>query len=81
MQDSRAPRPAHIADRRGDVPAAGGVAFALYYGKLWRPAGSSSKGELIEPARPLEVAGLRHADGTPAGRRRAQRQMVTHLYR
>jgi hypothetical protein len=41
-------------------------AFALYYGKLWRPAGSSSKGELIEPARPLTVAGLRRADGTPA---------------
>jgi len=42
------------------------VAFTLYYGKLWRPANSSSKGELIEPARPLTVAGLRHADGTPA---------------
>jgi hypothetical protein len=42
------------------------VAFTLYYGKLWRPAGSSSKGELIEPARPLEVAGLRRADGSPA---------------
>jgi hypothetical protein len=42
------------------------VAFALYYGKLWRPAGSSSKGELIDPARPLAVAGLRHVDGTPA---------------
>ena len=42
------------------------VAFAMYYGKLWRPAGSSSKGELIDPARPLEIAGLRHADGTPA---------------
>ena len=43
------------------------VAFTLYYGKLWRPANSASKGELIEPARPLVVAGLRHADGTPAG--------------
>ena len=42
------------------------VAFTLYYGKLWRPANSSSKGELIEPARPLVVTGLRHADGTPA---------------
>ena len=47
------------------VPVA--VAFALYYGKLWRPANSASKGELIEPARPLLVAGLRHPDGTPAG--------------
>ncbi|HTU65896.1 MAG TPA: hypothetical protein VMF52_08100 [Steroidobacteraceae bacterium] len=42
------------------------VAFALYYGQLWRPAGSSSKGTLITPARPLVVAGLRHVDGTPA---------------
>jgi cytochrome oxidase Cu insertion factor (SCO1/SenC/PrrC family) len=43
------------------------VAFTLYYGKLWRPANSASKGELIEPARPLAVAGLRKADGTSAG--------------
>ena len=43
------------------------AAFTLYYGKLWRPANSSSKGELIEPARPLVVNGLRHADGAPAG--------------
>ncbi|HEU4779428.1 MAG TPA: hypothetical protein VFS58_06050 [Steroidobacteraceae bacterium] len=42
------------------------VAFTLYYGKLWRPATSSSKGVLIEPARPLQVAGLRNANGTPA---------------
>lgn len=43
------------------------VAFALYYGNLWRPAGSASKGELIHPARPLTVAGLKTADGQPAG--------------
>ena len=43
------------------------VAFTLYYGKLWRPANSSNLGELIEPARPLTVTGLRHVDGTPAG--------------
>jgi hypothetical protein len=42
------------------------VAFTLYYGELWRPSGSSSKGQLITPARPLEVAGLRQTDGTPA---------------
>jgi cytochrome oxidase Cu insertion factor (SCO1/SenC/PrrC family) len=42
------------------------IAFALYYGKLWRPAGSSSKGELIMPARPLVAAGLRNPDGSPA---------------
>ncbi len=39
------------------------VAFALYYGDVWRPAGSASKGELIQPARPLHVAGLREPDG------------------
>jgi cytochrome oxidase Cu insertion factor (SCO1/SenC/PrrC family) len=44
------------------------AAFSLYYGQLWRPSGSSSKGELITPARPLEVAGLRQVDGTPATR-------------
>jgi len=42
------------------------VAFTLYYGKLWRPADSSSKGELIDPARPLVAGGLRHPDGAPA---------------
>jgi len=43
------------------------AAFALYYGNVWRPAGSSSKGELIDPARPLEVAGLKRPDGSAAG--------------
>jgi cytochrome oxidase Cu insertion factor (SCO1/SenC/PrrC family) len=41
------------------------VAFALYYGRLWRPAGSASKGELIDP-RPLEAAGLKYPDGSAA---------------
>jgi hypothetical protein len=44
------------------VPLA--VSFALYYGQ-WRPAGSSSKGDLITPPRPLAAAGLRHPDGSP----------------
>jgi cytochrome oxidase Cu insertion factor (SCO1/SenC/PrrC family) len=43
------------------------IVFALYYGGIWSPAGSSAKGELIHPARPLEVTGLRHADGRTAG--------------
>ena len=42
------------------------ASFALYYGKIWRPAASSSKGELITPARPLDVAGLRNPDGSAA---------------
>jgi cytochrome oxidase Cu insertion factor (SCO1/SenC/PrrC family) len=66
MQDSRAHgrRTLLIVAAVFLVPVA--VAFTLYYGKLWRPANSSSKGELIEPARPLTVSGLRHADGSPA---------------
>jgi hypothetical protein len=43
------------------------VVFALYYGGIWSPSGSSAKGVLVHPAQPLEVAGLRRADGTPAG--------------
>jgi hypothetical protein len=41
------------------------VVFALYYGGLWSPSGTSAKGVLVHPARPLEVAGLRLADGQP----------------
>jgi hypothetical protein len=67
MSDSRASgrRTLLIVAALFFVPVA--VAFALYYGKLWHPANSASKGELIDPARPLLVAGLRHPDGTPAG--------------
>ena len=43
------------------------LAFALYYGIAWRPSGSSSKGELITPARPLATTALRQPDGTAAG--------------
>ena len=66
MQDSRARgrRTLIIVAAMFFLPVA--VAFSLYYGKLWRPANSASKGELIDPARPLTVAGLRHADGTSA---------------
>ncbi len=42
------------------------IAFALYYGKIWWPSGSTSKGQLILPARPLEGAGLRNPDGSAA---------------
>jgi cytochrome oxidase Cu insertion factor (SCO1/SenC/PrrC family) len=67
MQDprARARRTLLIVAAMFLLPVA--VAFTLYYGKLWRPANSASKGELIEPARPLEVAGLRNVDGTSAG--------------
>ena len=70
MQDSRARgrRTLLIVAAVFLLPVA--VAFTLYYGKLWRPANSSSKGELIEPAQPLTVAGLRHADGSPGRRLR-----------
>jgi hypothetical protein len=66
MQDSRARgrRTLLIVAAVFLLPVA--VAFTLYYGKLWRPASSSSKGQLIEPAQPLNVTGLRHADGSAA---------------
>jgi hypothetical protein len=40
--------------------------FAMYYGGLWSPSGSAAKGELVHPARPLEVAGVQHTDGKAA---------------
>lgn len=43
------------------------VVFAMYYGDLWSPSGSSAKGELVHPARPLEFGGLRQSDGSAAG--------------
>jgi len=43
------------------------VVFGLYYGGVWSPSGTSAKGELIHPALPLEVAGLRQTDGASAG--------------
>jgi hypothetical protein len=43
------------------------VVFALYYGGIWSPAGTSAKGDLLQPARPLEITALRYADGRAAG--------------
>jgi hypothetical protein len=43
------------------------VVFAMYYGGLWSPSGSSAKGELVHPAQPLEFSGLRQSDGSEAG--------------
>ncbi|MDF3021672.1 MAG: hypothetical protein K0Q92_2975 [Steroidobacteraceae bacterium] len=43
------------------------VVFAMYYGGLWSPSGSSAKGELVHPAQPLEFSGLRQSDGSAAG--------------
>jgi hypothetical protein len=67
MQDPRARgrRTLLIVAAMFFVPVA--IAFTLYYGKLWRPATSSNKGELIEPPRPLVVAGLHRPDGSTAG--------------
>ena len=42
------------------------IAFALYYGRIWQPSGSTSKGVLITPPRPLAGAGLRNPDGSAA---------------
>jgi cytochrome oxidase Cu insertion factor (SCO1/SenC/PrrC family) len=44
------------------VPLA--LAFALYYGGSgWRPGGSTNRGDLLEPARPLPELALPTADG------------------
>lgn len=46
------------------VPLA--IAFWMYYGPTgWRPSGDASKGDLIDPARPLAALALTTADGTP----------------
>jgi cytochrome oxidase Cu insertion factor (SCO1/SenC/PrrC family) len=45
------------------VPLA--IAFWMYYGPTgWRPSGDASKGDLIDPARPLAALALATADGT-----------------
>lgn len=38
------------------VPLA--IAFVLYYGSGWRPVGTTNKGDLISPPRPLETGTL-----------------------
>lgn len=43
------------------------LAFALYYGDIWRPAGMAVHGTLIEPPRPLPELSL-----TPGGDTRLQ---------
>jgi len=44
------------------------AAFYLYYNGGWRPAGSTTHGKLIIPARPLPSAEFLLANGTPAAR-------------
>jgi hypothetical protein len=45
------------------VPLA--IAFWMYYGPTgWRPSGDASKGDLIDPARPLAALALTTAGGT-----------------
>jgi cytochrome oxidase Cu insertion factor (SCO1/SenC/PrrC family) len=40
------------------------ASFALYFGGIWKPSASSAKGELIQPPRTLDYAGVRAIDGT-----------------
>jgi len=48
------------------VPLA--LAFWMYYGPgTWRPSGDASKGDLIDPARPLPELELATMDGAPTG--------------
>jgi cytochrome oxidase Cu insertion factor (SCO1/SenC/PrrC family) len=39
------------------------IAAVIYYQELWRPAGSTNKGELVHPAKPLPRMALSLADG------------------
>lgn len=48
------------------VPLA--LSFWLYYAGGWRPAGTTNKGELITPARPLENVPFTLPDGTTSAR-------------
>ena len=41
-----------------------GLAFLLYYGGGWRPSGSTNKGELISPPRPVPNASAWHGKWT-----------------
>jgi cytochrome oxidase Cu insertion factor (SCO1/SenC/PrrC family) len=45
------------------------LAFLLYYGSGWRPAGRTNHAELIEPPRPLPSVALPRADGSSADAR------------
>jgi cytochrome oxidase Cu insertion factor (SCO1/SenC/PrrC family) len=48
------------------VPLA--IAFWMYYAPDgWRPSGDASKGDLIDPARPLPEISVPSMDGTPTG--------------
>jgi cytochrome oxidase Cu insertion factor (SCO1/SenC/PrrC family) len=42
------------------------LAFLMYYGSGWRPAGRTNHGELIEPPRTLPEVSLSRSDGAPA---------------
>lgn len=42
-----------------------GIAFLMYYGNVgWRPQGSTNKGELVDPARPLPAVALAMPSGS-----------------
>jgi hypothetical protein len=56
------------------------ASFLLYYGNLWRPAGSSNKGVLITPAQPLPSTRLRLADGKAANSDEIFRDKWTLVY-
>jgi cytochrome oxidase Cu insertion factor (SCO1/SenC/PrrC family) len=45
------------------VPLA--IAFSIYYGTSWRPVGSTNKGDLISPARPIATGPLLNPQDQP----------------
>mgnify|MGYP001768590193 CR=1 FL=1 len=60
------------------VPLA--LSFWLYYAGGWRPAGSTNKGELITPARPLQDVPFTLTDGTTSARADLLKGRWTLLY-
>ena len=57
-----------------------GLSFWLYYSGGWRPSGSTNKGELITPARPLPEVAFTLPDGTTSARAGLLRGKWTLLY-
>jgi len=57
-----------------------GLSFWLYYSGGWRPSGTTNKGELITPARPLPEVPFTLPDGTTSARAALLREKWSLVY-